>query len=48
MDEKKINDFVQFNEEFEAGILNNSNVEEMLKDFGSLLSDYINEKRLME
>lgn len=47
MDKKKIEDFIDFNEEFKVGVLNNFDVENFLLDFGSLLSEYINEKELM-
>ena len=39
--EKKIKDFMAFNEEFKAGGLNKFEIEEMLLDFGYLLSNYI-------
>ena len=48
MNEKKIKDFIQFNEEFKAGVLNKSDTEVMLGDFGSLLNDYINKLGLIK
>ena len=47
LNEKKIGDFIAFNEEFKAGVLNKDDMEVMLGDFGSLLNDYVKKLKLM-
>ena len=48
MVEKEVKNFIAFNEEFKEEVLNKVDVEEMLKDFGSLLSKYIDKLGLMK